>query len=192
VQRRWLWLLIALFLVDAFLFCVWCVRRGARRYDARIWQAASRYGVDPALVKAVIWRESRFDAKARGLAGEIGLMQIRALAAQEWAQSERIQPFAHEHLVDPGTNILAGTWYLGKLLKRYQTTDNPLPYALADYNAGRAHVLRWMESSAKTNSVQFLSQMDFPGTQKYIRSVTDRYTLYRSAVESSRTQDNSR
>jgi len=41
--------------------------------------------VEPALIKAVAWRESKFDTHARGRAGEIGLMQLREEAAQEWA-----------------------------------------------------------------------------------------------------------
>jgi soluble lytic murein transglycosylase len=173
--------LLLVLLIDGALFLWWRHRQGERRYDRPIQRAASRYAVDPALVKAVIWRESSFQAKARGLAGEIGLMQIRAPAAEEWAQAERIRPFAHEHLIDPATNTLAGAWYLSKLLKRYRQTDNPLPYALADYNAGRTHVLRWMEgTTAKTNSRQFLAQMDFPGTHKYIESVISRYDYYRA------------
>ena len=40
----------------------------------------------------------------------------------------------------PAKNTLAGTWYLRKLLGRYQQTDNAMAYALADYNAGRTHV----------------------------------------------------
>jgi soluble lytic murein transglycosylase len=182
VQRRWLWLLWLVLLIDGAVFFWWRHRQSERRYDRHIQQAASRYDVDPALVKAVIWRESSFDAKARGLAGEIGLMQIRAPAAEEWAQAEQIRPFTHGHLIDPATNTLAGAWYLSKLLKRYRQADNPLPYALADYNAGRTHVLRWMEGTiAKTNSRQFLAQMDFPGTQKYVQSVIKRYGYYRPA-----------
>jgi len=70
-------------------------------------------------------------------------MQIREAAAREWAAAERLKGFASEHLLDPGTNTMAGTWYLQKLLKRYDRTDNPLPYTLADYNAGRGNVLKW-------------------------------------------------
>ena len=75
-----------------------------------------KYRVQPALIKAVIWKESRFDPKARGLAGEIGLMQIMKDAAGDWARAENIVPFHHEHLTHPGSNTLAGTWYLRKAL----------------------------------------------------------------------------
>jgi len=149
------------------------------RFDAVITAAAQRYGVTPALVKAVVWRESWFNPSVRGRNSEFGLMQIRAEAAGEWARAEKITRFAPEQLFDPVTNTLAGTWYLGKLLKRYQRTDNPLPYALADYNAGRSHVLRWNKGAATTNNAAFIGQMDFPGTRKYVKTVLRRYEYYR-------------
>jgi soluble lytic murein transglycosylase len=149
------------------------------RFDSLIVAAARRYAVEPALVKAVVWRESWFNPTARGRAGETGLMQIRAATAREWAQAEQIKAFSPEHLLDPATNTLAGAWYLGKLLKRYRGADNPVPYALADYNAGRARVLQWNQGTAATNSTAFIERIDFPGTRGYVRSVLRRYNHYR-------------
>ena len=146
--------------------------------DAPILAAARRYGVDAALVKAVVWRESRFRSDVRGRAGEIGLMQITEPAAREWAEAERLDHFQPEHLLDPATNTLAGTWYLRKLLRRYPQTDNAILYALADYNAGRGHVLRWNSGAAATNSAAFLQQMTFPGTRKYIEAIARRQRHY--------------
>ncbi len=146
--------------------------------DAPILAAARRYGVAPALVKAVVWRETRFNPHRRGRAGEIGLMQIRPATAGDWALAERVAGFTPENLLDPGTNTLAGAWYLEKLLKRYARTDNPLPYALADYNAGRANVLKWEQGAAATNSAAFIEQINFPGAKNYVRAVTRRYQHY--------------
>ena len=113
---------------------------GAAGPDAVIVAASQRYRVAPALVKAVVWRESAFDGRARGRAGEIGLMQITEPAAMEWAQAAKLRDFRHAELYDPAKNTLAGSWYLRKLIGRYVNTDNPLAYALADYNAGRSNV----------------------------------------------------
>ena len=148
-------------------------------HDDLIRAAAVRYGVEPALVKAIVWRESRFHPGVRGRAGEIGLMQIREDAAAEWAESEHNTNFVHETCLDPGTNTLAGTFYLAKLMKRYTRTDNPVPYALADYNAGRGNVLKWNSGEAATNSVAFIAQIGFPGTSNYVLSVTRRAEHYR-------------
>lgn len=188
MQRRWLWLFLAIALLDLVAIYWWYCAQGERRYDRSIQRAAQRYGVDPALVKSVIWQESRFHPKARGSAGEIGLMQIRSLAAEEWAQAERLLFFSRQQLFDPETNIRAGAWYLSKLRKRYLGTDDPVPYALADYNAGRAHVLRWMRGAAKTNSAVFLAQMDFPGTRFYIKAVVERCARYRPGFPPERQQ----
>jgi soluble lytic murein transglycosylase len=147
--------------------------------DAPILAAARLYRVEPALVKAVVWRESRFNTHRRGRAGEFGLMQIREAAAGEWAHAERLSGFKPETLFDSGTNTLAGSWYLQRLLKRYGQTDNPLPYALADYNAGRSNVLKWQQGSAKTNSLVFIAQIGFPGTKNYVKSVMQRAEHYR-------------
>jgi soluble lytic murein transglycosylase len=150
-----------------------------RSQDVPIRAAAQRYGLEPALVKAVVWRESRFHPSTRGLAHEIGLMQLQEDAAQEWADAEHIRNFHHEECLDPATNTLAGTWYLRKLLRRYPRTDNPLPYALADYNAGRGNLLKWINGGAATNSAVFIEQIGFPGTKAYVKSVLRRYEHYR-------------
>jgi soluble lytic murein transglycosylase len=146
--------------------------------DQPIQTAAIRYSVDPSLVKALVWRESRFDPSARGRAGELGLMQLREIAAQEWADAERVTGYDHDHCLDASTNTLAGTFYLGKLLRRYRHTDNPVPYALADYNAGRSNVLKWMQGVGTTNSAVFIEQIGFPGTRDYVMEVMKRSQRY--------------
>jgi soluble lytic murein transglycosylase len=67
---------------------------------------------------------------------------------------------------------------LKKTKLRYKEADNPLPYALADYNAGRGNVLKWRAGSAMTNSAAFMDQIGFPGTKAYVQSVLKRYKYY--------------
>lgn len=157
---------------------IWQNTNQESRFDPQIRQAALKYDVSPALVKAVIWKESRFDPKAKGAVGEIGLMQIRELTAQEWCTDNKIKNFAPSHLFNPQTNIYIGSWYLSKMLKRYHKTDDPLPYALSDYNAGRKNVLRWSEGSSQTNSSLFLENITYPATRRYVESVTQRSRHY--------------
>ena len=173
---------ILLLLAGAAALLVWWGYERENRFDSQIRAGAERNHLPPALVKAVIWRESRFQPEVRGKAGEIGLMQITEDAAQEWADSQRLKHYQHEHTLDPGTNVLAGTHYLAKVLRRYAATDNPVAYALADYNAGRGNVLRWMNATnspaARTNSAVFLSTMTFPGTRQYVQSILERRRHY--------------
>src|SRR5207253_10929165 len=72
----------------------WRELRREKQYDSDIARAAAKYRIDPLLVKAVIWQESRFDRNAKGRAGEIGLMQIMPLTAEEWGEAERIRNFS--------------------------------------------------------------------------------------------------
>ena len=178
MKWRHLSLILVLLLAGGLAVYWWWQRRLEGSQDVPIRAAASRYGMEPALIKAIVWRESHFHPGARGRAKEIGLMQLREEAAREWAEAEHMQAFAHEHCFDPGTNTLAGTWYLRKLLRRYTQTDNPVPYALADYNAGRGNVLKWNQGAAATNSAAFIEQIGFPGTRAYVRSVMSRYAHY--------------
>jgi soluble lytic murein transglycosylase len=147
--------------------------------DKVILAAARKYGVDPALVKAVVWRESWFDPRVTGTSGEVGLMQIMKDTASDWATAEKLSSFTHSQLYDPAKNAECGTWYLRRMLNRYRQTDNPVVYALAAYNAGPTRVTKWSQGAAATNSVEFLRQMDFPGTRKYVAAVATRYRHYR-------------
>ena len=179
-MRRLAAIVLFSLLIGSVLFGAWWVRwtRLEQSQDEVIGGAALRYEVDPALIKAIVWRESRFDPMARGAAGEIGLMQLQEIAAQEWADAERITHFKHEHCLDALTNTLAGTFYLRKLLRRYRHTDNPVVYALADYNAGRSNVLKWLEGAGATNSAEFIQRIGFPVTRDYVIQVMERSERY--------------
>jgi soluble lytic murein transglycosylase len=178
--KTWPWWLLALIVLGGGIVLYERWRWGREHsQDDVIRAAAQRYGADPALIKAVIWRESRFNPNAAGRKGEVGLMQLREDAAKEWARAEGVRLFSHHQMFDPVKNTLAGTWYLRKLYRRYAPADNPLPYALAAYNAGPAHVARWSRGAAATNSAAFLQQVDFPGTRKYVRAVMQRHQRYR-------------
>ena len=182
---KWKWWLFALIAAGGALalFDRWRVWHEDSQ-DVHILAASRKYNLDPALVKAVVWRESGFNPRVQGRVGEVGLMQLREAAASEWAKAEKQVMFHHHQLFDPAKNTQVGAWYLKKLLGRYTHTDNPIPYALADYNAGRTHVLRWNKGVAATNSAAFVSQIDFPMTRKYLQEVMGRYEHYRGKLKS--------
>ncbi len=178
MKRAFGWLFLVFLVADLVVFLWWRQAR-ERKFDLQIVAAARRYRIEPALIKAVIWQESGFDPQARGSVGEIGLMQVREATAAEWSNSEHMRALSSAELFNPSKNIMAGSFYLAKLVKRYPQTDNPLPYALADYNAGRTHVLEWNKGAAATNSQEFLAQIQFPGTKRYAEAVLKRYEQYR-------------
>ena len=178
LKGRWLRWLLLLAVLDASAFYWWWSSQAERRYNSIIRDAAEEFGVEYALIKAIIWQESRFQENAVGKAGEIGLMQLMELAAFEWADNHGVHDFEHSHVYDPRTNILAGTYYLTPRLDRYPHADNPRPYALADYTAGRARVVRWAKEAAHTNSAAFLRNIAYPSTRRYIDQVISRRSHY--------------
>ena len=84
-----------------------------QRYDPLIRSVAAEHHLDPMLVKAVVWRESRFDPQKYGTAGERGLMQVSENAANEWARENKVGNFIVEELFDPKTNLQAGCMVSG-------------------------------------------------------------------------------
>jgi soluble lytic murein transglycosylase len=133
------------------------------------------------LVKAVVWRESRFDAQKFGTAGERGLMQVSEKAAAEWARETKVENFRVEELFDAKTNLEAGTWYLRRAIEHWQNQPNPMPFALAEYNAGASRALRWAggDDTKAVAAKTFLNNIDFPGTRKYVDSIIARYKFYK-------------
>jgi soluble lytic murein transglycosylase-like protein len=92
-------------------------------------------------------------------------------AAQKRVETEKAYPAPEEHLFHPGTNVLAGTWYLRKLLRCYQGLGDLLPYALAECNASRANVLKRAQGPAATNSSALVKNVGYPGAKDYLLSI---------------------
>ena len=152
-----------------------------QQYDRLITTVARAHDLDPMLVKAVVWRESRFDPQKFGTAGERGLMQVSQRAADEWAKESKVENFRVEELFDPKTNLEAGSWYLQRALKHWDHQNDPIPFALAEYNAGASRAQRWAggSSAVAMRGDDFLRNIDFPGTRKYVDSIIDRYHFYK-------------
>lgn len=164
---------------DAFYsFYEWLSPARFQQYDRLISAVAVEHQLDPMLVKAVVWRESRFDREKVGSAGERGLMQVSPKAANEWAHEHKISDFKLDQLFDPKTNLEAGAWYLRRAVEHWQTQSEPLPFALAEYNAGASRAQRWVGANGITTS-EFLGNIDFPATRSYVKSILDRYAFYK-------------
>lgn len=159
----------------------WLAAGRYARYDAFIGDVARKHGLDPLLVKAVVWRESAFQPAMVGTSGERGLMQVSEAAAQDWATAEKMENFAPTDLFDPKTNLEAGSWYLRQALERWREKAEPLPFALAEYNAGGTRVERWIEESGRGEAAtarDLLLAIDFPTTHRYIKTITARHRFY--------------
>ncbi len=124
---------------------------GDRNLDLIILHAGERNGVDPRLIHAVIWQESKYKTDAVSHVGAQGLMQLMPAAAKRFNCADRN---------DPEANVEAGTSYLRWLLKRF---DGNVELALAGYNAGEGNV-------DKYDGIP-----PFGETQNYVRIITGRY-----------------
>lgn len=164
---------------------LWRMRVSARenRFDPLILAAAGENGCDPSLVKALIWRESRFDSSVRGKDGEIGLMQVRPVVATEWSAAHGQRPMDAARLADPQTNLRVGSWYLARALQQWSQASEPVPLALAQYNAGRSSVLKWVDARSLADPEAFLQQIQFRSTRAYVRDILKQNRRYHQRGE---------
>jgi soluble lytic murein transglycosylase len=129
---------------------------------------ARNYELDPALLAAVIYAESKFHADARSSSGAVGLMQLLPDTAKGIAVHTGGTAFRVSDLTNPELNVRYGAWYLRHLLVKYGDERT----ALAAYNAGQQNVDEWR---ARGQSIQF------PETRHYVARVEDLKSIYRKA-----------
>lgn len=123
------------------------------------------HDLDPALLAALVYVESRFDPNAQSEAGAIGLMQLLPDTAKDVALRTGGRDFVVADLRNPDINVRYGTWYLDHLLERY----GDLRLALAAYHAGQGNVDEWQREG---------SGIVFPETREYVSRVQELELLY--------------
>lgn len=145
------------------------------RHDDIIRQQASDKDLDPALIAAVIYEESRFRDQTSDM-GARGLMQITPETADFIAQRSGGIRFRQEDLATPQINIAYGSWFLRYLLDHYDGNET---LAIAAYNAGRTNVDRWVERAGGPESFDAARDVPFPETRAYVENVQERRGEYR-------------
>ena len=128
----------------------------------QIDEVARRHDIDPLLLHAIAWVESRHDTNARSPAGALGVMQVMPATGQRFGVG------AARALQEPGTNLEVGAAYLKTLQQRFGLN---LPLILAAYNAG--------EGAVERNGRRIPA---FPETQDYVREVLAKYRTLTSAA----------
>ncbi len=137
-------------------------------YEQIVRGHARNYQLDPALLAAVIYQESKFRANAKSDAGAIGLMQLQPETAKGIAIRTGGSRFQTSDLYNPEINVRYGSWYLRHLLNKYGDEKT----ALAAYNAGQRNVDQWR---AEGKEIQFAE------TRAYVDHVEDLKGVYRDA-----------
>ena len=129
---------------------------------------AREHDLDPALMAAVIYQESKFDTSAKSASGAIGLMQLTPATAHGIAVRTGGSAFHTRDLYDADINIRYGAWYLHNLFRKYDSEQ----LVLAAYNAGQGNVDRWRANG---------QEIQFPETRAYVKKVERLKDIYRQA-----------
>jgi soluble lytic murein transglycosylase len=181
-RRRWALAVVVLLAVVVGMILVMPLAKKAvndlglpLRYQDVIRQQAAQKHLDPALVAAVIYAETKFDPRTSP-AGALGLMQIEPQTAQFLAHRSGAKSFTIADLGSPQVNIAYGSYYLRYLLDAYHGSR---VLALAAYNGGEANVNRWL-AEARAGGIEFgIGDIPFPETRDYVKRVLSAQKQYR-------------
>ena len=138
---------------------------------------AARYDLDPALVAAVVYAESKFDEYALSSQGAVGLMQILPETAEQIADESGGVTFTTEDLEDPRINVRYGSYYLRQALDVY---DGDVRAAVASYNAGMGAVNEWVVAARADGRKLRLKDIPYPETRAYVEKVLEARRVYRA------------
>jgi soluble lytic murein transglycosylase len=150
------------------------------RHEDIIRQQAHDKKLDPALVAAVIYTESRFRDQT-SVAGAKGLMQLTPATAKFIEHLSGGSTFQLSDLSTPQVNIAYGTFYLRYLLDRYGGNE---ALALAAYNGGEGNVDRWVDAARQKGQNLSIDAIPFGETRAYVRSVQRVQSEYRRSYRS--------
>jgi soluble lytic murein transglycosylase len=146
------------------------------RYSAIVRTHARNYDLDPALLAAVIYSESRFRAHVRSARGAIGLMQLLPSTAEGIATRTGGTKFRPSDLDDPELNVRYGSWYLRHLRQHYAARPDAMTLALAAYNAGMARVDSWVANTPAGRPLRIPAE--FAETRAYLDGVEPARSVY--------------
>ncbi len=145
------------------------------KHEDIIRQQAKKKDLDPALVAAVIYAESKFRDRT-STAGARGLMQILPSTAKFIAQRSGGTAFVDKDLATPQVNIAYGSFYLRYLVDRYGGNEG---LAVAAYNAGETNVDKWLVDASKGDYRLTVDRIPFTETRAYVAKVKDVRGRYR-------------
>ena len=154
------------------------------RYDEVISRQARIFNIDESLVWSIVYEETYFRTTSLGADGEIGLMQVTAPVARDWAKETGLSTFERQinddlmnFLQNPERNVQIGCWYYQKLRLNYRGRPAETAMSLAAYNAGQSRVDEWTNGTdpSTLSEADFVSRIGFHSTKNYVSSILKRY-----------------
>lgn len=148
-----------------------------RKYKEIVEKAATKFGVDPNLVYAVIKQESKFNKTAVSKSEAKGLMQIMDDTTKDMVKDIDTIDEKNYNIYDPYTNIFIGTKYISYLIKHY---EGNYYLAIAAYNAGLGKVDSWLDKphSEYTDYTMVMDLIEYAETKNYLTAVITNYNNY--------------
>ncbi len=156
----------------------------SERFDAALypvpdWEPENGFDLDPALMFAVMRRESEFRAFSSSDAGAQGPMQIMPGTAAYISGDDSFTGSRKHLLSDPVVALELGQAYFSYLLD-LDSVDGNLFFALAAYNGGPGNLNRWLESTGATyDPLLFIETIPSRETRFFIERVMANYWIYR-------------
>lgn len=146
------------------------------RYASIIRRQAAEKHLDPALIAAVIYAETRFNPRTSSTGAE-GLMQIEPATARYLAHQSGGTAFTVADLGTPQVNIAYGSYYLRYLMNEYGGSK---VLALAAYNGGDTNVNIWLGKAQARHEHFTVADIPIPQTRGYVAEVLSKQRAYRS------------
>jgi soluble lytic murein transglycosylase len=155
-------------------------------YKPQIMAYSKNNDLNPALISAIIFTESRFNARAQSQKGALGLMQVMPSTGKWVARQLEWDRFSNQDLLIPEKNLEVGVWYLA-YLKRYFNYNESL--ALASYNAGHRYVSQWLEERVWDGDLITSEKIPFRETKDYVLRINFYKKIYQYLYPDLRTAE---
>lgn len=152
----------------------WTLRYPAA-YAPHVWRAGWEYDVDPLLLLSIMRAESLYKHDAVSRVGALGLIQVMPTTGNKVAALMGESDFRVDRLLEPGTNIRLGAFYLGALMDRF---GDQFPLAVGSYNGGPHNVGRWLKPKVGIPFDAMVEEIQFDETRNYVKKVTGYYAVY--------------
>lgn len=149
-------------------------------YRFQLVKEASKRGLDPRLMLAIMKQESQFKVRARSPAAARGLLQLTIDAANKYGKRAGFTHVTEDMLYRPDVNIALGAEYLSELSRMFAG----MPEAMAaSYNGGEDNVARWLARSNRNDDGVFASEVGFSESKNYVFKVMSNYRAYKQLYD---------
>ena len=145
-------------------------------YYETVAQSATRFGIAPELIYAIMRQESSFNPKARSQMDAFGLLQLLPQVAERTARANSIEYHHAKDLYDPQTNIPIAAAYLRELWDKF---NGNVVLVIASYNARDEAIQSWLKTRYHGDTLEFIEDIPYDETRDYVKLVLRNLITYR-------------